>query len=83
MTESRRTGKTTRAIDEAIQYLYTHGKVSFAIGRANVYDPDIQYGPKKVQEELMRKTLKRLQSEHKANVKINGPGMTITLEKDE
>lgn len=79
----RRTGKTTRAIDEAIQYLYTHGKVSFALDNADVYDIDIDYNHHKAQEDLMRRTLKRLQSEHKAKVKINGPGMTITLVTDE
>ncbi|MBC7845544.1 MAG: hypothetical protein H7Y10_03530 [Flavobacterium sp.] len=84
----RRTGKTTRLIDEAIQYLFEKGELylfkkcgfkiasrSFISSQRIFIDPDHKMA-NQAQQDFIYRVMKRLEFEHKGSHKIK------TMSKD-
>ena len=84
----RCSGQTTRLIDEAIQYLFTNGKIYLlkktALNKANYFlpekeklfvDPDHRMS-NQAQQNFIYRVMKRLESEHYGSHKIK------TISKD-
>lgn len=80
----RRTGKTTRSVDKAIQKLFRYGEITVpSKGQIDsgtldvgieegtiIVDPDWMDGDR-VQDHLRSRILRRLQEEHKPDIEIS------------
>ena len=88
----RRSGKTTRTIDEAIQKLFTYGEITVPLNIGNrmylnnkreetiVIDPDAKIG-NEVQRDLFSRIRKRLELEHRCMITVDVRAMMITIPK--
>lgn len=69
----RRIGKTTRLVDQAIQYLFEKGELALCYGRRTdesiFIDPDHE-DRNMAQERFIAVLMKRIRSEHKSFVEI-------------
>ena len=90
----RRTGKTTRMVDQAIQELFRYGRIRIpnqsdilnSVHITNmapqytyvIIDPDY-IEDTHIQQDLFKKIVKRLDNEHKVNLSVDFKNNIITL----